>query len=469
MPNPWNSAASHSKPGELAHEPFPEYFQASQRSLPNVAEVTEENFGESLLATSMGTAGSTGFGYEKVDKKGYCYQGYYAGWESNNNKDSLDNCKRACDAETRCKYFAYEPGRTCSRYDTTSCTIYANSASTTYKKLTSAVCPTSMETTGVLGDYVCVVKGRCEKGYYAGWEANSNKDSLENCMKACSREERCKFIGFYPGKSCSRFDTDVCETNNDQYHITYSKKPDRYTWWGTGYCNQGYYAGWESNHYKDSLDNCKHACAMETRCKYISYQPGRTCSRYDATSCATHVDSASTSYKKLYDLHPLWTGWYEYVMNGGCKKGYYAGWEANSNKDSLENCMKACSWEDKCKFISFYPGKSCSRYDTDVCETNKDQYHISYRKTKREKYMFGGVGYCNQGYYAGWEDNDYKYDLENCKYACDIEPQCKYFSYEPGRTCSRYNADSCDLHVAITTGSYKKAISNVFSYVSIGV
>lgn len=52
-------------------------------------------------------------------------------------------------------------------------------------------------------------------------------------------------------------------------------------------------------------------------------------------------------------------------------------------------------------------------------------------------YVFLGVGYCNEGYYAGWDAQDAT--LDNCMAKCNSEAQCVAFSLVVGHTCSRYN------------------------------
>lgn len=54
-----------------------------------------------------------------------------------------------------------------------------------------------------------------------------------------------------------------------------------------------------------------------------------------------------------------------------------------------------------------------------------------------------GSGWCDAGYYAGWDKNDAT--LENCMAKCNSEAKCHAFSLSVGRTCSRYDsrAGSC--------------------------
>lgn len=59
-----------------------------------------------------------------------------------------------------------------------------------------------------------------------------------------------------------------------------------------------------------------------------------------------------------------------------------------------------------------------------------------------DNYGFLGDGYCPNGYYAGWVKEDAK-SVSTCAQKCDSEPDCKYFSFKEGLTCSRHNATSC--------------------------
>jgi len=66
-------------------------------------------------------------------------------------------------------------------------------------------------------------------------------------------------------------------------------------------------------------------------------------------------------------------------------------------------------------------------------------------------YWWYGRGYCNNhaAYYRGWyEDSNWNtMSVTQCAELCNSEPQCMYFSYMVGSTCSRYNekAKECPL------------------------
>ncbi|KAK3274591.1 hypothetical protein CYMTET_17236 [Cymbomonas tetramitiformis] len=53
-----------------------------------------------------------------------------------------------------------------------------------------------------------------------------------------------------------------------------------------------------------------------------------------------------------------------------------------------------------------------------------------------------GTGYCEAGYYAGWNSADAT--LEACKARCTEEAQCLFFALKEAHTCSRYNSGAGD-------------------------
>jgi len=59
-------------------------------------------------------------------------------------------------------------------------------------------------------------------------------------------------------------------------------------------------------------------------------------------------------------------------------------------------------------------------------------------------YQHKGTGYCDTGYYAGWNSADAT-SVDVCANKCNAEPQCMAFSLYQGKTCSRYNSDVCRL------------------------
>ena len=58
-----------------------------------------------------------------------------------------------------------------------------------------------------------------------------------------------------------------------------------------------------------------------------------------------------------------------------------------------------------------------------------------------------GVGYCDSGYYAGWDGHGTE-SQEACNKLCLEESQCTYAAWWSGTnsaTCSRYNGKTCSL------------------------
>jgi len=69
--------------------------------------------------------------------------------------------------------------------------------------------------------------------------------------------------------------------------------------------------------------------------------------------------------------------------------------------------------------------------------------------TKSEMMVSYGDGFCDEGYYAGWDGKGIN-SQEECNDLCLDEPECTYASFFPLKdwttnTCSRYNGQSCNL------------------------
>ena len=64
--------------------------------------------------------------------------------------------------------------------------------------------------------------GYCKNGYDAGWD-EKGLDSQEACNLVCLSEKRCKFAAWYPKKTCSRYNGEICDLEtNDDFHKSYS-------------------------------------------------------------------------------------------------------------------------------------------------------------------------------------------------------------------------------------------------------
>ena len=55
-------------------------------------------------------------------------------------------------------------------------------------------------------------------------------------------------------------------------------------YFGIGYCDAGYYAGWDDKG-NDSQEACNNICLSELQCTYAAWYPSETCSRYKGTTC----------------------------------------------------------------------------------------------------------------------------------------------------------------------------------------
>ena len=57
---------------------------------------------------------------------------------------------------------------------------------------------------------------------------------------------------------------------------------------GTGFCDDGYYAGWDDKG-KDTLEACHDICLSDTQCTYAAWKNGATCSRYYGVTCKQDI------------------------------------------------------------------------------------------------------------------------------------------------------------------------------------
>lgn len=91
------------------------------------------------------------------------------------------------------------------------------------------------------------------------------------------------------------------------------------------------------------------------------------------------------------------------------------------------------------------PGYTCKNAGGGVMEcTRSDPFGIAptiapttTNCPKASDYRKLGMGYCNAGYYAGWEKEDAT--LKACMARCASEDKCVAFSLKKGETCSRYD------------------------------
>ena len=124
---------------------------------------------------------------------------------------------------------------------------------------------------------------------------------------------------------------------------------------------------------------------------------------------------------------------------------------------NLATCAAKCGSEQHCHYFAIVAGKTCSRYNGDAKDCSArhpDQEHTLYAKTQEALAVFHftklGVGYCAQGYYAGWQAEDG--NLQACKARCEQEEGCHFFALYDGKTCSRYDARAGDCSQRVTEG-----------------
>jgi hypothetical protein len=72
-----------------------------------------------------------------------------------------------------------------------------------------------------------------------------------------------------------------------------------------------------------------------------------------------------------------------------------------------------------------------------------------------EEMKYLGSGFCTSGYYAGWDSKGIE-SSEACNQVCLSEQQCTYAAFKAGKTCSRYNGDSCTLNSDANYITYAK-------------
>ena len=65
--------------------------------------------------------------------KGYCVTGYYAGWDKKGIA-TQESCNDLCLSEAQCKYVAWYPNQTCSRYSGKYCVLNQDMNHVTFAK-----------------------------------------------------------------------------------------------------------------------------------------------------------------------------------------------------------------------------------------------------------------------------------------------------------------------------------------------
>lgn len=140
----------------------------------------------------------------------------------------------------------------------------------------------------------------------------------------------------------------------------------------------------------------------------------------------------------------------QYEAVGGCS-GCHASDEGNHlstiKYSNLQDCETACDSDAQCKHFTACPGdgnkcylKTGTSKVADLKHTGRDcQMYFPKAKKITNSFTHVGSGYCNSGYYDGWNAAD-AVNLETCKAKCLKEPKCMFISLLPGKTCSRYDS-----------------------------
>jgi len=151
---------------------------------------------------------STPDGYEYLFSKGYCSSGYMSGYDESPEdtaaKHSAQACADRCDEDPVCRFFAFEEGVTCTRYDTTAGTcikqpnaspfyVYRRIAALeSFVKVYDDAYPTSSTGSGIPGpDHGC-------------WNNPSSnvEESYEMCADLCKTHAACNGFWVTDGGRC---------------------------------------------------------------------------------------------------------------------------------------------------------------------------------------------------------------------------------------------------------------------------
>eukprot|EP00931_Biecheleriopsis_adriatica_P085975 TRINITY_DN60718_c0_g1_i1.p1 TRINITY_DN60718_c0_g1~~TRINITY_DN60718_c0_g1_i1.p1 ORF type:complete len:578 (-),score=107.98 TRINITY_DN60718_c0_g1_i1:10-1743(-) len=134
----------------------------------------------------------------------------------------------------------------------------------------------------------------------------------------------------------------------------------RYALLGQGFCNKGYYAGWNASEALDA-ETCQRACSSESQCVFTSLKVGLTCSRYDATAGLCNkrdeLQPGYTTYRK--ELPPCnWTS-AEVVQGFRC-----SGWFEDMTRAKKTEAESFCQSTSACKGLHFLSKGNLSYHET---------------------------------------------------------------------------------------------------------
>lgn len=129
---------------------------------------------------------------------------------------------------------------------------------------------------------------------------------------------------------------------------------------------------------------------------------------------------------------------------GTCPEGLWK-YASNNPADAVNIgvCQLSCMTDPECKYISFKEGVTCSKYNggTGNCHPLvEDATMTTFRRDPAQIYHYFpmGAGKCGLGWYTNGNAMD-AMDLTACQTACTLESNCKYFSYQAGKGCVRFN------------------------------
>jgi len=202
-----------------------------------------------------------------------------------------------------------------------------------------------------------------------------------------------------------------------------------------------------------SVESCESYCTSQSSCIGYTYHLGPNpeiatrlsdCHLFTSNSiCPNGFEFFQRKYtiEKKEDLvvfpnqNPAtkpneWVCYVKDTEKAGLNEGQACGCDVTSGK-----CLGGCSKGLYCKYEEESTGHG-------TC-------------TKSEMMVSYGNGFCDEGYYAGWDGKGIN-SQEECNDLCLDEPECTYASFFPikdwtrdghlnGNTCSRYNGQSCNL------------------------
>jgi len=300
---------------------------------------------------------------------GYCANGFYTGGTDDDDYSEMtpEKCASHCLQEPPCVYFAVAD-QNCARYNTTAldCEVKepADEGFALYKKKE-------------INKFEFVAKGGCELGFYNDEPDNdAGEMTTDLCAAYCYKEPQCEFFSVKEEVDCRRYDFragNCTLTTGDTHgsienHDLFKKRPlAKYEFLTQGDCTEKPYKysndddDWES---MTATKCAKHCHDEKPNCLFFSVEPGKSCNRYNDTSCTVQfpVDEALSLYvhKVLYDFN--------YIGKGHCPAGQILGGLTTNQtvpEELLdeENCAKECMQDKDCVFFAVEDGTKCNRYD----------------------------------------------------------------------------------------------------------